>query len=76
MARELEEETGWRLREIQSVVTDWEWEHQGVVRRELDYLVTVDGDLGRPRLEQGKHDARPGSPRGCASSRSQVQVRS
>ncbi|MDX6235643.1 MAG: 8-oxo-dGTP diphosphatase [Kribbellaceae bacterium] len=57
LARELEEETGWRLREIQSVVTDWEWEHQGVVRRELDYLVTVDGDLGRPRLEQGKHDA-------------------
>jgi 8-oxo-dGTP pyrophosphatase MutT (NUDIX family) len=51
LARELEEETGWRLREIQSVVTDWEWEHQGVVRRELDYLVTVDGDLGRPRLD-------------------------
>jgi 8-oxo-dGTP pyrophosphatase MutT (NUDIX family) len=39
LARELEEETGWRLRELQSVVTDWE--HKGVVRRELDYLVTV-----------------------------------
>jgi hypothetical protein len=28
-----------------------------VVRRELDYLVSVAGDLGAPQLEEGKHDA-------------------
>ena|SRR5918996_3308016 len=27
------------------------------VRRELDYLVEVEGDLAAPRLEPGKHDA-------------------
>lgn len=57
LAREIEEETGWRLRRVEAVIADWEWEHEGVVRRELDYLVDVDGDLGAPRLEQGKHDA-------------------
>ena len=57
LAREVEEETGWRVRKIVATVTDWEWEWQGRVRRELDYLVTVDGDLTRPRLEDGKHDA-------------------
>jgi RimJ/RimL family protein N-acetyltransferase len=57
LARELEEETGWRLRRIEAVIADWEWEWDGVVRRELDYLVEVDGDLAEPRLEDGKHDA-------------------
>jgi len=27
----------------------------GFVRLETDFLVRVDGDLGRPRLEAGKH---------------------
>ncbi|MDX6263737.1 MAG: 8-oxo-dGTP diphosphatase, partial [Kribbellaceae bacterium] len=57
LAREVEEETGWRVREIVAPVTDWEWGYEGRVRREIDYLVTVDGDLARPRLEEGKHDA-------------------
>jgi RimJ/RimL family protein N-acetyltransferase len=57
LAREIEEETGWRLRHIEAVIADWEWEYDGVVRRELDYLVEVDGDLSQPRLEEGKHDA-------------------
>jgi mutator protein MutT len=58
LAREIEEETGWRLRRIEAQVADWEWTvHDGVPRRELDYLVEVDGDLGAPRLEAGKHDA-------------------
>ena len=57
LAREVEEETGWKVRDIVWTVADWEWEWQGRVRREVDYLVTVDGDLGRPRLEAGKHDA-------------------
>jgi RimJ/RimL family protein N-acetyltransferase len=57
LAREVEEETGWKVRDIVSAIADWEWEHEGRVRRELDYLITVDGDLRRPRLEAGKHDA-------------------
>lgn len=57
LARELTEETGWRLRRIVALIADWEWENDGVVRHELDYPVEVDGDLGAPRLEEGKHDA-------------------
>lgn len=57
LAREIAEETGWRLRRIEAKAADWEWSHDGVVRRELDYLVEVDGDLSAPRLEPGKHDA-------------------
>ncbi|GAA0574289.1 hypothetical protein GCM10009534_05220 [Kribbella sandramycini] len=56
LRREVEEETGWTVGEILATVADWEWEHEGRVRREVDYLVTVDGDLERPRLEVGKHD--------------------
>jgi RimJ/RimL family protein N-acetyltransferase len=56
LAREVEEETGWKVRDIVWTVADWEWEWEGRVRREVDYLVTVDGDLTRPRLEAGKHD--------------------
>jgi RimJ/RimL family protein N-acetyltransferase len=57
LAREIAEETGWRLRRIEAKVADWEWSHDGIMRRELDYMVEVDGDLGAPRLEEGKHDA-------------------
>ena len=57
LAREVEEETGWKVRDLVWTVADWEWEYEGRVRRELDYLVTIDGDLTRPRLEEGKHDA-------------------
>lgn len=56
IAREINEETGWALRKIGMQIADWEWEHGGVVRREIDYLVEVDGDLPTPRLEAGKHD--------------------
>jgi 8-oxo-dGTP pyrophosphatase MutT (NUDIX family) len=57
LAREIKEETGWELRTIGPQIADWEWEHDGVVRRELDYLVDVEGDLAAPTLEAGKHDA-------------------
>ena len=57
LAREIEEETGWRLRRIEAVVKDWDWIIDGVARQETDYLVEVDGDLASPRLEEGKHDA-------------------
>jgi RimJ/RimL family protein N-acetyltransferase len=57
LAREVHEETGWHLRRIEAVVADWEWRAEGFTRREIDYLVEVDGDLTMPRLEAGKHDA-------------------
>ncbi|MEU4196766.1 GNAT family N-acetyltransferase [Kribbella sp. NPDC026611] len=57
LVREVEEETGWKVRDILWTAADWEWEWEGRVRRELDYVITVDGDLSRPRLEPGKHDA-------------------
>jgi mutator protein MutT len=57
LAREVKEETGWTVREVLATVADWEWSYEGRVRRELDYLVTVDGDLSAPRLEVGKQDA-------------------
>lgn len=57
LAREVKEETGWTLRRVEAVLADWEWEYARVLRREWDYLVEVDGDLNRPQLEPGKHDA-------------------
>lgn len=60
------EETGWTLRAIDAAVADWEWDvderHTAdpanrFRRYERDYLVTVDGDLSSPRLEDGKHNA-------------------
>jgi RimJ/RimL family protein N-acetyltransferase len=57
LAREIEEETGWRLRRIEALVREWDWVIDGVTRNETDYLVEVDGDLSAPRLEAGKQDA-------------------
>jgi RimJ/RimL family protein N-acetyltransferase len=57
LARELKEETGWELRRIETVLSEWDWEDGGVTRHETDYLVEVDGDLDDPCLEEGKHDA-------------------
>ncbi|GIG00144.1 hypothetical protein Cci01nite_52370 [Catellatospora citrea] len=56
LAREISEETGWQLNRIEAVVADWTWTHDGVVKREVDYLVDIKGDLAAPRLEYGKHD--------------------
>lgn len=55
LAREVQEETGWRLADLGPVVEVIDWEEGGVARREVDLLVTVDGDLARPLLERGKH---------------------
>ncbi|MCL2586075.1 MAG: GNAT family N-acetyltransferase [Streptosporangiales bacterium] len=57
LERELKEETGWRLRRIETVLAEWDWEIGGVTRHETDYLIEVDGDLAAPVLEEGKHDA-------------------
>lgn len=56
LIRELDEETGWAMGEILGCVKDFEWEANGVLRHERDYLITVIGDTNTPRLEEGKQD--------------------
>lgn len=57
LGREVREETGWALRAVQEVVEILDWEAAGEAKREIDLLVTVAGDLARPRLERGNHTA-------------------
>ncbi|MFD7769270.1 NUDIX hydrolase [Streptomyces sp. NPDC059787] len=59
LAREIEEETGWRLTHVRRLLgtTTWTGNDGGGLRHEADYLVEVDGDLDRPRLEWSKHSA-------------------
>jgi mutator protein MutT len=56
LAREIQEETGWELQRVVARIAEWEWEHEGTRRREVDFLVEVSGDLSAPSLEAGKHD--------------------
>ncbi|MBX9390529.1 NUDIX domain-containing protein [Streptomonospora nanhaiensis] len=56
MRREIAEETGWRLAGVLAELHRLVWTpDDGVPRHEVDYLVSVDGDLAAPRLEPGKH---------------------
>jgi 8-oxo-dGTP pyrophosphatase MutT (NUDIX family) len=56
LGREVEEETGWRLRRVIAELGEMRWTgDDGVPRRELDYLIEVDGDLNVPRLEWPDH---------------------
>ncbi|MET9365875.1 NUDIX domain-containing protein [Streptomyces sp. NPDC006632] len=59
LAREVMEETGWRLRRVRALlgVCHWTGDDDGRVRQEADYLVEVDGDLDHPTLEWSKHTA-------------------
>ncbi|WP_225825999.1 NUDIX hydrolase [Streptomyces naphthomycinicus] len=59
LAREIEEETGWRLRRVRRFLgtTTWQGDDGAGLRHEADYLVEVDGDLDRPALEWSKHSA-------------------
>lgn len=59
LEREVAEESGWRLVGSPQLVFvgDW-WTDRAdptTARREFDFLVNVEGDLGRPRLERPKH---------------------
>jgi 8-oxo-dGTP pyrophosphatase MutT (NUDIX family) len=55
LAREIEEETRWRLVRVDGVVDVFDWSGaDGAGRREIDVLATVAGDLARPRIEQDK----------------------
>ncbi|MEU8437829.1 NUDIX domain-containing protein [Streptomyces sp. NPDC029216] len=59
LAREVEEETGWRLRRVRRLlgITTWTGDDGNGIRHEADYLVEVDGDLDHPALEWSKHTA-------------------
>ncbi|KWT58281.1 NTP pyrophosphohydrolase [Streptomyces albus subsp. albus] len=55
LAREIAEETGWRLGRVLHRVAEGRWEAADGTRTETDYLVEVEGDLTAPRLERDKH---------------------
>jgi len=56
LGREVHEETGWTVTRILSELGEVVWiGDDGVERRELDYLVEVEGDLATPRLELPEH---------------------
>ncbi|MDQ7911077.1 NUDIX domain-containing protein [Phytohabitans sp. ZYX-F-186] len=56
LRREVEEETGWAVSVVLGTVGEYAYTgDDGVDRVETDFLVRVDGDLARPRLEPGKH---------------------
>lgn len=59
LAREVMEETGWRLVRVRGLVekSTWTGDDGRGVRHEVDYVVEVDGDLARPALEWSKHSA-------------------
>ncbi len=54
--REVREETGWTVSVVLGMVGEYAYRgNDGLDRIETDFLVRVDGDLLRPRLEVGKH---------------------
>jgi len=56
LRREVEEETGWRISVVLGPVGEFSYTgDDGQDRVEQDFLVRVDGNLDRPRLEKGKH---------------------
>ncbi|MGR6322725.1 NUDIX domain-containing protein [Micromonospora soli] len=56
LRREVVEETGWTVSQLLGQVGEYSYTgDDGLVRVENDFLVRVDGDLSRPRLEEGKH---------------------
>lgn len=56
LRREVHEETGWTVSHVLAVVGEYRYTgDDGLDRVETDFLVRVDGDLARPRLEADKH---------------------
>jgi RimJ/RimL family protein N-acetyltransferase len=53
LARHIERQTGWRLRHIEAAIADRDRAVGGVLGRETDFLVEVDGNLACPRPETG-----------------------
>jgi mutator protein MutT len=56
LRREVTEATGWTVSHVLGQVGEYRYTgDDGLVRLESDFLVRVDGDLARPRLEVGRH---------------------
>ena len=56
MRREVGEETGWQVTIVLGSLGEVSYAgDDGWQRIEEDFLVRVDGDLSRPRLEEGRH---------------------
>jgi 8-oxo-dGTP pyrophosphatase MutT (NUDIX family)/2'-5' RNA ligase len=58
LRREVSEETGWRVVGDPPLIFVSEWalaDEPDLPRREFDFVVSVDGDLTRPRLAPGEH---------------------
>ncbi|WP_167604461.1 NUDIX domain-containing protein [Micromonospora auratinigra] len=56
LRREVTEETGWSVSHVLGLVGEYTYTaDDGLARVETDFLVRVDGDLSRPRLEVGRH---------------------
>ncbi|WP_422737449.1 NUDIX hydrolase [Micromonospora sp. WMMD729] len=56
LRREVTEETGWFVSDVLGQVGEYHYVgDDGLARVEYDFLVRVNGDLGHPRLEAGKH---------------------
>ncbi|SFO23104.1 NUDIX hydrolase [Amycolatopsis rubida] len=56
LAREVAEETGWRLRRIVRNLGSYHWQdNDGVDQVSAYFLIEVEGDLSRPALEWDKH---------------------
>jgi 8-oxo-dGTP diphosphatase len=56
LAREVTEETGWQVSVVLGLIGEYAYTgDDGIDRVETDFLIRVDGDLARPRLEAGKH---------------------
>ena len=56
LVREVAEETGWQVSVVLGQVGEYAYRgDDGIDRVESDFLIRVDGDLTRPRLEAGKH---------------------
>ena len=58
LEREINEETGWRLNKIINLIYQFDWEtshnNEIIKKREFDFLVTVEGDLRNPVIEENK----------------------
>jgi 8-oxo-dGTP diphosphatase len=56
LSREVREETGWSVARVVADLGLLSWTgDDGLERHEVDYLVEVSGELGRPRIEAGLH---------------------
>jgi 8-oxo-dGTP diphosphatase len=56
LAREVREETGWRVARVVADLGTLQWTgDDGLDRHEVDYLVEASGDLARPDIEADRH---------------------